>query len=209
MEDSLNTVLSKDRVCGAAPTDQGQEVAWIVASQAGDSLAFNRLVLKWEKPIYNLTLRMLQDHDDAAETTQEVFCSAYKHIGKFRRDAKFSTWLYRIAVNHCVSRLRRRPPGVHLSLDDRGAEAPLKGWAPARESPEAEVLQAETQKRVRQALLILPEEQRAVVELKFFQDLTFEEIADVVQAPLSTIKSRLYAGLAVLRSRLGSTVQAV
>jgi RNA polymerase sigma-70 factor (ECF subfamily) len=205
MEESLNTALSKDGVCGAVPVDQGQEVAWIEASQAGDNLSFNRLVLKWEKPIYNLTLRMLQDRDDAAETTQEVFCSAYKNIRRFRQDARFSTWLYRIAVNHCISRLRRRPPGVHLSLDDRGAEAPLKGWAPARESHEAEVLQAETQKRVRQALLNLPEDQRAVVELKFFQDLTFEQIADVVQVPLSTVKSRLYAGLAVLKSRLGGT----
>jgi RNA polymerase sigma-70 factor, ECF subfamily len=207
MEDSLNRVLSRDRDCDAETADRGQETAWIGACQRGDSVAFNRLVLKWEKPIYNLTLRMLQDRDEAADATQEVFCSAFKNILRFRKDAKFSTWLYRIAVNQCITRLRKRPPGVHLSMDDQGPDAPLKGWTPTAESHEDEVMLKEQRKQVRLALDALPEEQRAIVELKFYQDLTFEEIAAVAEAPLSTVKSRLYAGLALLKSRLGETSQ--
>jgi RNA polymerase sigma-70 factor (ECF subfamily) len=207
MEESMNRVLSRNRDCDAPAVEKGQEMAWITACQQGDSVAFNRLVLKWEKPIYNLTLRMLQDRDEAAEAAQEVFCSAFKNIRRFRRDAKFSTWLYRIAVNQCITRLRKRPPGVHLSLDDQGPDAPLKGWTPTTDSHEEALMLLEQRRRVRLALDNLPEEQRAIVELKFYQDLTFEEIADVVQVPLSTIKSRLYAGLAVLKSRLGDASQ--
>lgn len=207
MEDSLNRVLSRNADCDAAAADKGQETAWISACQQGETVAFNRLVLKWEKPIYNLTLRMLQDRDEAAEATQEVFCSAFRNIGRFRKDARFSTWLYRIAVNQCITRLRKRPPGVHLSLDDQRPDAPLKGWTPAADSHEGEFMLQEQRKRVRLALENLPDEQRAIVELKFYQDLTFEEIAAVLEAPLSTIKSRLYSGLALLKSRLGETSQ--
>jgi len=206
MEESLNRVLSSNRD-GDAAAERCQETAWIAACQQGDTVAFNRLVLKWEKPIYNLSLRMLQDRDEAAEAAQEVFCSAFRNIRRFRKDAKFSTWLYRIAVNQCITRLRKRPPGVHLSMDDEGPDAPLKGWTPTTDSHETEMMLQEQRKRVRLALENLPEEQRAIVELKFYQDLTFEEIAAVVEAPLSTIKSRLYAGLAVLKTRLGGTSQ--
>ncbi len=205
MEQSLNQALSKEAPCDMETAGRGLEEVWVQACRSGDTRSFNRLVLKWEKPIYNLALRMLQDREEAAETTQEVFCSAFKNIGKFRQDAKFSTWLYRIAVNHCISRLRKRPPGIHMSIDDQSPEAPLKGWSPARESHEAELLQDETRRRIRQALTNLPEDQRAVVELKFFQDLTFEEIASVIQVPLSTVKSRLYAGLELMKTRLGRT----
>jgi RNA polymerase sigma-70 factor (ECF subfamily) len=203
MEESLKQVLAKDQTRAGEPSDRSQEIAWILACQRGDTLGFNRLVLKWEKRIYNLNLRMLQDQDEAAEATQEVFCSAFKNIRHFRQEAKFSTWLYRIAVNHCISRLRKRPPGMHLSLDDSRPEGPLKDWAPSSESHEAQVLVEEQRRQVRRALGSLPEDQRAVVQLKFYEDLTFEEIAAVVQAPLSTIKSRLYAGLSILKTRLG------
>ncbi len=201
----MNQVLSNSQTTNTGAPDWTQEGAWILACQRGDTVAFNRLVLKWEKPMYNLTLRMLQDREEAAEATQEVFCSAFRNIGSFRKDAKFSTWLYRIAVNHCISRLRRRPPGAHLSLDDQSSDSPLKGWEPMAESHEEGIMLEEQRRRVRLALGSLTEDQRAVLELKFFQDLTFEEISAVIQAPLSTIKSRLYAGLAVLKSRLGKT----
>ena len=181
----------------------GQEATWVAASQAGDALAFNRLVLKWEKAIFNLALRMLQDPDEASEATQEVFLSAFTNIRRFRRDAKFSTWLYRIAVNHCLTRLRKRPPGIHLSLDDgKDGPASLKGLA-SQGSHEQDLLREESRRRVRTAMQGLPAEQKAVVELKFFQDLTFEEISAICEAPLSTIKSRLYSGLESLKLRLG------
>ncbi len=204
MDESLGSVLEDSRNSGSRAAESGQESAWVAESQRGDSLAFNRLVLRWEKPIYNLALRMLQDPDEASEACQEAFMSAFKNIRRFRQNAKFSTWMYKIAVNYCISRLRRRPPGVHLSLDDDRPDIPLASKLPARESHEHDLLVEESRSRVRKALGHLSPEQRAVVELKFYQDLTFEEIAAIVQAPLSTIKSRLYTGLEVLKFRLGS-----
>jgi RNA polymerase sigma-70 factor (ECF subfamily) len=202
MEESLGTMISR----GLAETELEEtvhEANWVKASQMGDSLAFNRLVLRWEKAIFNLALRMLQDQEEAAEATQEVFLAAFKNIRRFRLDAKFSTWLYRIAVNHCISRLRRRPPGVHYSLDDETHDMPLAGKLPSQDSHERDFLKQESQMRVRQALAYLPVEMRAVVELKFFQELTFEQIAAVISTPLSTVKSRLYSGLELLKVRLG------
>jgi RNA polymerase sigma-70 factor (ECF subfamily) len=146
---------------------------------------------------------MLQDPEEAAEASQEVFLLAYRGLRRFKEDARFSTWLYRIAVNHCISRIRKRPPGIHYSLDDDG---PHRERLPALESHEQNAVLADTQARVRRALEYLPAEQRAVVELKFFQELTFEEIAEVTQAPLSTVKSRLYSGLETLKVRLGTSL---
>ncbi len=203
MEESLDHLMQQERLLDAGASEKVQESAWVSASQQGDALAFNRLVLKWEKPVFNLSLRMLQDRDEAAEAAQEVFCSAFRNIRRFRRDAKFSTWIYRIAVNQCITRLRRRPPGLHLSLDDQRPEAPLRGWNPALESHEGDVMREEERHRVRQALERLPADHKAVVELKFYQELTFEDIADILQAPLSTVKSRFYSGLEMLKLRLG------
>lgn len=199
----LNQALPQDQSLNTATLEGTQEKAWVAASQGGDTLAFNRLVLKWEKAIYNVALRMLQDPEEASEAAQKVFLAAFTNIRRFRRDAKFSTWLYRIAVNHCITRLRKRPPGVHVSLDDSRDEMPLANRLASPGSHEQDLLREEGRRRVRAAMQRLPAEQRAVVELKFFQDLTFEEIAAVCEVPLSTIKSRLYSGLDTLKLRLG------
>jgi len=204
MDQSSNPVLLDDGLRGPISQDQIQEAEWVKASQQGDTLAFNRLVLKWEKPIYNLTLRMLHDPEEAAEITQEVFLAAYKNVKRFRLDSRFSTWLYRIAVNRCLSRMRRRPEGVFVPIDGGNSEISRESRLPTRESHENAFLLEEKQGRVRNALQFLQPDQKAVVELKFFQDLTFEEIAAVTETPVSTIKSRLYAGLEMLKVRLGA-----
>ncbi len=181
-----------------------QEGSWIFASQRGDTRAFNRLVLKWEKTIYNVALRMLRDREEASEATQEVFLSAFRSIRRFRRDAKFSTWIYRIALNHCATRLKQRPPGTHFSLDhERADEKPVPQLQVAG-SQVGELMQREQRARVMTALSHLPSDQQAVIELKFFQERTFDEIAEILEVPLSTIKSRLYSGLEMLKVRLGS-----
>jgi RNA polymerase sigma-70 factor (ECF subfamily) len=189
---------------GRNPIDgQVQENSWVSASQRGDIPAFNRLVLKWEKSVYNMALRMLHDREEAAEATQEIFLLAFKNLRRFRRDSKFSTWLYKIALNHCATRVRRRPRGIHLSLDDENAAVNSVRQLQVAESQASQLLRSEQQNRVLAALLHLKPDQQAVIELKFFQEMTFEEIAAVLDIPLSTIKSRLYAGLEMMRTRLG------
>ena len=186
------------------PAEQDQEDFWISASQRGDTRAFNRLVLKWEKTIFNIALRMLQDREEAAEATQEVFLLAFRGIRRFRRDSKFSTWMYRIVLNHCLTRIKQRPPGTHFSLEDeREALGPAQQLR-VSETQVGELMRREQQRRVTAALLRLPPDQQAVIELKFFQEKTFEEIAAILDVPLGTIKSRLYAGLEMLKVRLGA-----
>ena len=178
----------------------GQEEAWVLASQKGDQLAFNRLVLKWEHRVYNLVLRMMNDPEEAAETTQEIFLAVYKSIKRFKRQAKFSTWIYRIAVNHSISRLRRRPP-VHYSIDDEPFVQTDKRFSVSG-GQETDVLRLERSRRIRESLSRLSSEQRAVIELKVYQEETFEAIADILRLPASTVKFRFYSGLGILKGRL-------
>ena len=182
-----------------------QEDFWVKASQRGDTLAFNRLVLKWEKKVFNIALRILQERDEAEEATQEIFLQAYRNIKRFRQASRFSTWLYRIALNHCITRIRQRPPGVHLSLDEGDNAVYPHKQLHIPETQFERVLRLEQHDRVNDALVHLTPEQRAVVELKFFQGMTFEDIAAVLEIPLSTIKSRLYTGLELLKVHLVGT----
>jgi len=184
-------------------TDRGQEDLWIAASQKGEAQAFNRLVVKWERNIYNLGFRILRDREEAAEAAQEIFLLAFRNIRRFRRDARFSTWLYRIAINYCLTRLSQQPPGIHISLDSGCEEIPLLK-SQLNKSPDVDLLQTEQRSRVMGALAHLSSEQRIVIELKFFQEQTFEDIAGILQIPVSTVKSRLYSGLEMLKTRLSS-----
>jgi RNA polymerase sigma-70 factor, ECF subfamily len=208
MEEILDSAVSKNRPGGAEVSEKTQETAWVRASQRGDGVAFNRLVLRWEKSIYNLCLRMLRDSDEAAEATQEVFLLAFRNIRRFRLDSQFSTWIYRIAANYCTSRLRKRPPGVLLSLEASEEGFQVRQNLSTSHSHERELLQAESDQHVRSALEFLQPEQKIVVELKFFHELTFEQIAGILETPLSTVKSRLYHGLESLKIRLGRTQRA-
>jgi RNA polymerase sigma-70 factor, ECF subfamily len=185
-------------------SDTDQESSWISASQSGDTRAFNRLVLKWEQRIYGVAFRMLRNREEAAEATQDVFLLAYRSIRRFRKDAKFSTWIYRIVVNHCLTRLKQRPPGTHFSLESEGFPESPAPQLQVAEAQTGDLMRAEQRNRVLTALWRLPPDQQAVIELKFFQDLTFEEIAATLEIPLSTIKSRLYSGLEMLKIRLGT-----
>jgi RNA polymerase sigma-70 factor, ECF subfamily len=202
MGEYMSSAISRIEDSSVA-SEQVQENSWVSASRRGDVLSFNRLVLKWEKTIYNVALRMLQDREEAADATQEIFLLAFKGIRRFRQDSKFSTWLYRIALNHCITRVKQRPSGIHLSIDDDDAMQGPAEQLTVAESQAGELLRSEQQRRVNAALSHLQAEQQAVIELKFFQEMTFEEIAQVLDVPLSTIKSRLYNGLEILKTRLG------
>lgn len=178
-----------------------QDLMLIEASRRGDQLAFNRLVLKWEQRVFNLVLRMIGDREEAADTTQEIFLAVYRSIGRFRGDARFSTWIYRIAVNHCLTRLRRRPMMIE-SFDSKDSETGFGVEFSRKGDQEQQVLQGEQRRSILRSVAALPPKHRAVVELKLFQEETFESIATVLEEPLSTVKSRFYAGLDVLKERL-------
>jgi len=187
----------------SAEVVSSQESVWIASARNGEVHAFNSLVLKWEKRVYNIALRMLGNREEAEDATQEIFLLAWRNIRRFRKDAKFSTWLYRIAVNHCLTRLRQRPAGLYQTLPGEN-EANCPSGFQIAETQTASLLRGERQQLVLEAMARLTPDQRAVVELKFFQEMTFEEIGAALDIPLSTIKSRLYSGLAELRVKLGN-----
>jgi RNA polymerase sigma-70 factor (ECF subfamily) len=148
---------------------------------------------------------MLGGAEDAHDATQETFFAAYRNLKNFRGDAQVSSWLHRIAVNQCISRQRRsktRPETPLPEIEETQADEQLRGKITSHASPAAAAEQNERATAVQRAVAALPMELREVVVLKEFEGLTFQQIADRLEIPLSTIKSRLYTALKQLRSKL-------
>ena len=175
----------------------------VARATAGDVDSFNQLVSRWERTIYALAYRTLGREEDARDVVQEAFLRAYRGLRGFKGEAKFSSWLYRITLNLCRDWIRRErrapvvqpPPGTD-AVDLADAQA-----SPS-ESVEDLVARREMSRAVARAMADLPEEQRTAILLKEYHGLTFQEIADQLNCPLSTVKTRLYQGLSVLRRRL-------
>ncbi len=159
-------------------------------ARRGDIEAFNLLVSRWEKRVFNYLLRLVGDREDAFDLSQETFLKAYQNLGRLEDEARFSTWLFRIAHNEAFSLLRRRRP---------------EGEPPAQlpvETASYGLYPAELSLAVRAALARLSEDQREAVLLKVYQGLKFEEMAEVLACPVSTVKSRLYTALDLLKDTL-------
>ena len=176
----------------------------VAKSVGGDAESFNELILRWERPIYALAYRTIGREEEARDVCQETFLRAFRALPGFRGQAKFSSWLYRIALNLCRDWMRRErrvptvqaPEGVDL-LDLAAAAEPS-------DSIEDLVARTDLARVVERVMARLPEEQRTAIVLKEFHGLTFREIADLVGCPLSTVKTRLYQGLSVLRRELAT-----
>jgi RNA polymerase sigma-70 factor, ECF subfamily len=178
------------------PTDE----ELVDAFQAGDLAAFDLLVFRWDRKIQAAIFRIMGTEEEARDLCQETFLRAYRALGGFKGEARFSSWLYQIALNLCRDRMRRNRGRTLVSLDeleDAGNGLLQKGPTPL------ELIEAGDMSRaVASAVDALPAEQREVIVLKEYQDLTFVEIAEILGVPLSTVKTRLYRGLGQLRHRL-------
>jgi RNA polymerase sigma-70 factor (ECF subfamily) len=174
----------------------------VAKSIRGDADSFNELILRWERPIYALAYRTIGREEDARDVCQETFLRAFRALPGFRGQAKFSSWLYRIALNLCRDWIRRerRTPVVQPPEDVDLLE--LAAASEPSESIEDLVARQDLSRLVERAMALLPEEQRTAIVLKEFHGLTFQEIAELVGCPLSTVKTRLYQGLTVLRREL-------
>ena len=174
----------------------------VARSMGGDLDSFNQLVLRWERPIYALAYRVIGREEDARDVAQETFLRAFRALKGFKGQAKFSSWLYRITLNLCRDWMRRerRTP---VSQAPEGVDIiEMAGEATPSESIEDLVSRHELGRAVGRAMALLPEEQRTAIILKEYHGLTFQEIADLLDCPLSTVKTRLYQGLSVLRKHL-------
>ena len=165
----------------------------------GDAEAFGELVHRWERRIFALTYGMLGREEDARDATQETFLAAFRNLRGFRGEAKVSSWLHRIAVNQCISRQRRSKVRSESALEE---EHETSFATPFAHSPAHVVEGRQETAAVRRAINSLPVELRQVVVMKEFEELTFREIADALELPLSTVKSRLYTALKQLQMRL-------
>jgi RNA polymerase sigma-70 factor (ECF subfamily) len=174
----------------------------VASSIGGDNDSFNQLILRWERPIYALAYRTIGREEEARDVCQETFLRAFRALPKFRGQAKFSSWLYRIALNLCRdwARRERRTPVVQPPEDMDLME--MAAAVGPSESIETLVARKDLTRRVELLMARLPEEQRTAIILKEYHGMTFQEIADLQGCPLSTVKTRLYQGLSVLRREM-------
>ncbi|WNC73480.1 sigma-70 family RNA polymerase sigma factor [Thalassotalea psychrophila] len=162
----------------------------------GKKSAWMTLLKRYEKPIYNYTLRMVSNPDDALDLLQDIFMAVFKNLASFRGDSKFNSWLFRIAHYRCIEYYRRKKP--HQSLDDE----PEQEADISDSCPENNIKQSQQSEALATAMKILPINQRTVIELKFFQHFTFDEIAGQLGISSNTVKSRLYSALDKLKGVL-------
>lgn len=171
-------------------------------SRGGDADSFNQLILRWERPIYALAYRVIGREEDARDVCQETFLRAFRALPGFKGQAKFSSWLYRIALNLCRDWIRRQRRAPLVQVPDGVDPAELAAEREPAESIEDLVSRRELSAIVEEAMALLPDEQRTAIVLKEYHGMTFQEIADLQGCPLSTVKTRLYQGLSVLRRHL-------
>ncbi len=184
----------------------------VARAQEGDRHAFGQLVRRWQQKMFALALREVQDETEACEIVQEAFISAWRSIGRFRHDSQFSTWMYRITLNRCRDWFRSRKRSRLLSLDRGGQEVTDAAHRAderaslAAEPAEERLIRRSQIETVQRAMRALPHAQRHAIILKEFEGLTLQEIADLTEKPLSTVKTRVYQGLKTLRRLLADPV---
>lgn len=166
---------------------------------SGDDAAFEVLVKRYEKQIFSLAYRLCGDYDEAGDLAQEAFIHIYRVLDKFSDNRKFFPWMYRVAHNVCVNTLAKRPKET-VSMDNL-VNVDL-GGASQTEGPEQKFLQQETGDMIREAISDLPENYRLPVMYRFLEDLSYQEIADKMEVPVSTIETRLFRGRQMLQKKL-------
>lgn len=159
----------------------------------GDANAFEELVLKYEKTVYNLALRMVGDRDDAFDMTQEAFIKAYGSLSSFRGDSKFSVWIYRIATNVCLDFLRSksRKQQVSLTVSDDDEDAQLDIPDPSS-APEQQLIKKISMQSVEEGLKTLPDKQRQILVMRELGGMSYAEIGKALSLEEGTVKSRIF-----------------
>jgi len=182
-----------------------KQTMWLTMTKNGDRLAFNHIVEEYQQPIYNLCYRMLENGDEAEDAAQEVFTRAYFKLDSYVETHEFSTWLFSIAAHYCIDRLRKRRFQL-VSWDD------LAPWHlfPDQDAPQPEsvLLEAEAVREVRNLLDALPSDYRAIIILKYWHTLSYQEIAETLEMTVSAVKSKLFRARKMMATRI-ATVQAV
>ncbi|ARU60402.1 RNA polymerase sigma factor SigW [Tumebacillus avium] len=173
-------------------------------AQKGDRLAFAELVELYKDKLYNLGYRMLGNPQEAEDIAQEAFLRAYANLNKYNANHKFSTWIYRIATNLCIDRIRKKKADYSLDAEVDGIEggdmySRLKSPG---DTPEQAAVRNEARQEVQDAIEALPDNYRTAVILKYLHDLSLQEISEILEVPVSTVKTRIHRGREALRAGL-------
>ena len=176
------------------------EAQFVAASKQGDQDAFAQLVQRYQRRIFNLVFRMLQHYEEACEVTQEAFLAAWQGLPSFRGDARFSTWLYRIAYNCALKQLEQRKR-------DKALQVVVQAEQVVANTGQEEPVDAALERHARQALVHehlseLPSKYRIVLVLRHLQEMTYEEMAEILSMPIGTIKTHLFRARNLLKERL-------
>jgi len=177
--------------------------------QKGDKGAFDLLVLKYQHKIVNLIMRYVRDPELALDIAQEAFIKAYRALPRFRGDSAFYTWMYRIAVNTAKNHLaaqRRRPMDVELDLQDP-EQYDLHAKLKETDTPEGVALSDELQETVERAIAALPEDLRTAIVLRELEGMSYEEIAETMECPVGTVRSRIFRARDAIGKKVGSLIR--
>lgn len=190
-------------------TNEASDIELVKRVQKGDKGAFDLLVLKYEHKIVNLVMRYVRDPETALDISQEAFIKAYRALPRFRGDSAFYTWLYRIAVNTAKNYLasqRRRPMDVELDLQDPeqyGLHAKLK----ETDTPEAISISRELQEILERAIHALPDDLRTAIILRELDGMSYEEIAETMDCPVGTVRSRIFRARDAIGKKIGTLIR--
>lgn len=174
--------------------------------QKGDKGAFDVLVLKYQQKIVNLVMRYVRDPEQAMDITQEAFIKAYRALPRFRGDSAFYTWLYRIAVNTAKNYLaaqRRRPMDIELDLQDP-EQYDLHARLKETDTPEGVTMGQELRAAVERAIAALPEDLRTAIILRELDGMSYEEIAQTMECPVGTVRSRIFRARDAISKKVGA-----
>ena len=177
--------------------------------QKGDKGAFDLLVLKYQHKIVNLVMRYVRDPELALDITQEAFIKAYRALPNFRGDSAFYTWMYRIAVNTAKNHLaaqRRRPMDIELDLQDPD-QYDLHAKLKETDTPEGVTLSRELQETVEKAIAALPDDLRTAIILRELEGMSYEEIAQTMDCPVGTVRSRIFRARDAISKKVGALVK--
>ncbi len=189
------SIRKRGKVTCALVTDGLSERVLVRKLKQGDEQAFAHLVKLYETRVYNMAYRITGSREDAEDITQETFLGIHSSMTRFKGASKLSTWIYRIAMNHCLEHTRRHRPEMLPLLDD-------VIHSPSSNDPQLSAEQACTSDAIQRALLGLSYEHRQVVVLHELQELTYSEIADSLGIPIGTVKSRLFNAMRRLKDLL-------
>jgi RNA polymerase sigma-70 factor, ECF subfamily len=170
----------------------------------GDQSAYGEIVEIYKDKVFQLCYRILGNRHEAEDMAQEAFIRAYVNISSFNIDLKFSTWLYRIATNLCIDRIRKKKPDYYLDAEVSGTDGLTMYSQVASDTilPEDEVESLELQETIQREITKLPEKYRSVIVLKYIEELSLNEISEILDIPLGTVKTRIHRGREALRHQL-------